>query len=150
MIGANNTPVFKRLCECLGNPELANDPRYADNTSRVANQTSLETMISAWVAQHSAAEVVAQLNRAAVPCSTIYDVADMADDPHYQARGMFEQVEVDGRPLKVPALAPKLSETPGQTRWAGPDLGAHSQEILAELGVSAEQYADLKARAIVR
>jgi crotonobetainyl-CoA:carnitine CoA-transferase CaiB-like acyl-CoA transferase len=73
----------------------------------------------------------------------------MMTDPHYNARGMFESVDVNGAPLKIPAIAPKLSETPGRTDWPGAEIGAHNQEILGGLlGLSPEQLKDLEQQGI--
>ncbi len=84
-----------------------------------------------------------------VPAGPIYNVEDMLDDPHYQARGMFERVEIDGKPLDIPAILPKLGRTPGGTEWAGPELGAHNQEVLQGLGKSAEDIARLLKQGVV-
>ena len=68
----------------------------------------------------------------------------MMSDPHYIARGMFETVEIDGEPLKIPAILPKLSETPGRTDWPGAKIGAHNSEILGDLlGLSKEDLSGL-------
>ena len=86
----------------------------------------------------------------AVPASTIYTVADMFADPHYRARGLFEQVEAAGRQLALPAMLPRLSASPGRTDWAGPELGAHNLEIFCgELGLAAEELAELHRRGVV-
>ena len=80
----------------------------------------------------------------------IYNVEDMMNDAHYQARGMFEQVEIDGKPLKIPAILPKLKSTPGATTWSGPQLGSHNDEVLGELlGLGDEQLAELKNNRII-
>ena len=79
----------------------------------------------------------------------IYSVEDMMTDPHYIARGMFETVEIDGEPLKIPAIMPKLSETPGRTDWPGAKIGEHNAEILGELlGLSKNDLADLSTDGI--
>jgi crotonobetainyl-CoA:carnitine CoA-transferase CaiB-like acyl-CoA transferase len=74
----------------------------------------------------------------------------MMSDPQYEARGLFEEVEVGGRPLKLPAIVPKLSATPGRTDWAGPALGAHNREVFGDgLGLSAEEMAQLAADGVI-
>jgi len=90
-------------------------------------------------------EALQVLEKAEVPSGPIYSVADMLADEHYNARDLFETVESNGKPLKIPAMIPKLSDTPGETRWPGPALGAHNEEVLGEmLGMSADEVARLK------
>jgi formyl-CoA transferase len=85
-----------------------------------------------------------------VPSGRIYSAADMVDDPQYLARGMIERRTLpDGTPLAVPGIVPKLSETPGETRWVGPELGEHTDEVLAELGYDAERIAALRASTVI-
>ncbi len=74
----------------------------------------------------------------------------MMVDPHYIARGLFEEVDVNGQPLKIPAMVPKLSETPGRTDWPGPEVGAFNEAVYGELlGLSAEEIASLKEKGIL-
>ena len=103
-----------------GRSDMANDPDYATNALRVRNEPAVDGAISAWTATLTAAAVVEKLEAAQVPVGSIYTVSDIVNDPHYNARGMFEVVEVGGRPLKLPAMTPKLSGTPGGTEWPGP------------------------------
>jgi crotonobetainyl-CoA:carnitine CoA-transferase CaiB-like acyl-CoA transferase len=77
-------------------------------------------------------------------------VADMMVDPHYIARGLFEQVDVNGQALKIPAMVPKLSDTPGRTDWPGPEVGAFNEAVYGELlGLSADDIAALRGKGIV-
>ncbi|MGB6054208.1 MAG: CoA transferase, partial [Burkholderiaceae bacterium] len=90
------------------------------------------------------------LQAADVPVSKIYSVRDMLRDPQFLARGMFEQhTFADGSPIKLPAVTPKLSATPGATRWLGPELGQHNDEVLAALGYDAAQIAALRADGVL-
>ena len=74
----------------------------------------------------------------------------MMTDPHFNARGLFEEVDVNGNPLKIPAMVPKFSETPGRTDWAGPEVGSFNDEIYGELlGLDQGQITDLKDRGIL-
>jgi crotonobetainyl-CoA:carnitine CoA-transferase CaiB-like acyl-CoA transferase len=150
IIGGNGDSIFRRLMEAAGKPEMAADPRLSDNAGRVAHQDELDGAISEWTTTLTSGEVLDVLERVAVPCGPINSVADMMSDPHFRARGLFEEVSVDGAPLKVPALTPMLAQTPGRTDWPGPDVGEHNQEILCgRLGLSEETLTELKARGVV-
>jgi crotonobetainyl-CoA:carnitine CoA-transferase CaiB-like acyl-CoA transferase len=133
VIGANSEPVYRRLMSAVGRLDLADDPELQSNAGRVPRQAELDAAIAAWTRTLPAAEVIDRLAAAAVPAGPVNSVADMLEDPHFQSRGLFEEVEAAGRPLKIPALAPKLSATPGRTDWPGPALGAHNREILGGL-----------------
>src|SRR5262245_12648771 len=149
-IGGNTDSIYKRLMRAAGRPDLADDPRHATNALRVEHEAEIDAALAAWTAGLAASEVVRILEEAAVPAGLLYSAEDIARDPHYQARGMFEVVEVGGRPLKIPAVVPKLSETPGRTEWPGPALGAHNREVLSGLlGLSDEEIAALGRRGIV-
>jgi formyl-CoA transferase len=150
LVAGNGDSIFKRLMALIERPDLANDPALADNTGRVARVTELDAAIGEWTAQHPVAEVLEALDKASVPAGRIYTVADIAADPHYQARGMFQAVEMDdGSTLTVPGIVPKLSATPGQHRRNAPQLGQDTDQILAEMGLTAEQIQSLKSRGIV-
>ncbi|HEY0892977.1 MAG TPA: CoA transferase, partial [Cellvibrio sp.] len=95
-------------------------------------------------------EILQLLEQARVPGGPIYNVQDMFADPHFNARGMFEQVEINGKPLKIPAILPKLSDTPGHTDWPGGDIGSHTQEILQSvLNLSQVQIDELKTKGVI-
>ena len=94
--------------------------------------------------------IINTLEEARVPVGPIYSVEDMLADPPYRARGMFEQVEINGEPLQIPAIMPRLSQTPGATEWPGGDVGSHTEEILGNvLALSDEEIAELRAEGIV-
>jgi crotonobetainyl-CoA:carnitine CoA-transferase CaiB-like acyl-CoA transferase len=150
IIGGNGDSIYKRLMRAAGRPDMADDPRLATNTDRVAHEALVDRAISDWTITKTRAEVVESLERAEVPVGRLYSAADIAADPHYQARGMFEEVEVNGRPLKIPAILPKLSRTPGRTDWAGPAIGAHNREVLSSLlGLSGAEIDELAADGVI-
>ena len=137
IIGGNGDSIFQRLMRAAGRDDLADDPRLADNSGRVEHQEEVDGAISRWTANLDSSDVLERLAAASVPSGPIYDVADMMADPQFNARGMFETVQVDGVPLKIPALVPRLEDTPGETLWPGPALGEHNEEILGgRLGYS--------------
>ncbi|MFC1560696.1 CaiB/BaiF CoA transferase family protein [Pseudomonadota bacterium] len=150
VIGGNGDSIFQRLMVAAGHPQMADDPRLASNQGRVEHEAEIDAVLAAWCATHESAVLLAALDKARVPAGPIYNVEDMLKDPHFNARGLFENVEIDGKPLKIPALVPRLSRTPGGTRWPGGDLGSANQEILEELlGLDERQLKDLRAAAVI-
>lgn len=150
IIGGNGDSIFKRLMEAAGYPNMANDPRLASNPGRVEHQQEIDDALAQWCASLSADEIMSILEEAKVPCGPIYSVADMMKDPHFQARGLFEQVEINGEPLKIPAITPKLTNTPGRTDWPGPEVGSHNQEVFQSiLGFSDSDLAALSEDEVI-
>ncbi len=149
VIGANADSIFKRMMRAIGRPDLADDPSVATNDGRVKRTEELDRVIGEWTARHGLDEVLAVLEKAEVPSGRIYSIADIAADLHYQARGMIERHKLGDRDLLLPGVVPKLSETPGGTRWIGPRLGEHTAEVLASVGYGEAQLAELRGRGIV-
>jgi len=144
VIGGNGDSIFKRLMKEAGREDMANDPELEHNPGRVIHQERIDQALADWCQQHTSAEIIDKLEAARVPVGPIYSVEDMMTDPHYIARGMFEEVDVNGKALKIPAISPKLSDTPGRTDWPGAQIGAHNQEILGDLlGLSQEALEQL-------
>lgn len=144
VIGGNGDSIYKRLMVEAGRADMANDPELEHNQGRVKQQEAIDKALADWCAANSSKEIIDRLEAVRVPVGPIYSVEDMMQDPHYQARGMFETVEINGEPLKIPAIMPKLSKTPGRTDWPGAKIGAHNQEILGELlGLSADELTQL-------
>jgi crotonobetainyl-CoA:carnitine CoA-transferase CaiB-like acyl-CoA transferase len=149
IIGGNGDSIFKRLMVTAERPDLAEDPRLAKNPGRVANEAEIDGAIEAWCATLPSPEVLEKLEANRVPCGPIYSAADMMADPHFQARGLFQQVEINGAPLKIPAILPRLGGTPGATRWPGGDAGGDTESVArGELGLSEEEFQRLKAQGV--
>lgn len=129
VIGGNGDSIFKRLMTAAGRPDMADNPAMSDNTGRVQHEQEIDDVLSQWCSQHDSRFIINTLEKERVPVGPIYNIEDMMKDPHYQARGMFEQVQIDGKPLDVPAIIPKLNSTPGKTNWPGPKLGSHNDEV---------------------
>ena len=150
LIAGNGDSIFRRLMEVIERPDLGDDPALAQNDGRVANVERIDAAISAWTERHSLDEVLAHLNEARIPAGKIYDVADIAADPHYRAREIIvDSTLADGTPVQVPGVLPKLNATPGTIRTLAPELGQHTDEVLATLGLDDAKRAALRARGII-
>lgn len=140
VIAGNSDPIFRRLMNVIGRPDLATDPSLASNDGRVARNRELDDAIGTWTRSLPMEEALEQLQKAEVPAGRIYSVADIVSDPHYQAREMLLTENLpDGTPLTFPGIVPKLSRTPGEVKWCGPSLGQHGREVLADIGYNEEQ-----------
>ena len=150
VIGANGDSIFKRMMLAIGRTDLANDPGVADNAGRTARTEELDTAISAWTGAHPLERVLEILDKADVPSGRIFSIADIVKDMQYQARGMIEKHKLgDNEEVWLPGVVPKLSATPGGTKWIGPKLGAHTAEVLAGIGYDAKVQAALRGRGII-
>jgi len=150
VIGANADSIFKRMMNAIGRADLADDPALAHNDGRVVRTDEIEKVIGDWVAANDLDRVLAILEKADVPSGKIYDIADIANDAHYAAREMIRSHRLkDGKSVKLPGVVPRLSETPGDTKWVGPTLGEHTAEVLSALGYSNEQQQDLRRRGVI-
>lgn len=146
VIGGNNDSIFKRFMLAIERADLAGDPRLERNSGRVQHADEIDAAISQWTSARPSAEVIATLEAAEVPAGPIYTAADMLRDPHFQARGLFEEVDLGGGDrVRLPAMAPQLSRTPGGTRWIGPPLGAHNRQVYSGwLGYSEQDIRKLQ------
>ena len=149
VIGGNGDSIFTRLMQAIGRGDMAANESYATNADRVLHETEIDTVLKAWCANHTLADALTVLESHRVPCGPVYNAEDMMNDQHFNERGLFEQVEINGEPLKIPAILPKLDNTPGGTEWPGPELGSHTDEVLAGLGLDEKAIADLKASGVI-
>lgn len=150
VIGANGDSIFKRLCDVMGEPGMGANPRLENNAGRVQHEAEIDAVIEQWTGSLDSTAALLLLEEARVPSGPIYSVADMMCDPHFIARGLFEEVDVNGKPLKIPAMVPKFSDTPGRTDWAGPELGAYNNEVYGELlGLDEAEITALKNRGVL-
>jgi formyl-CoA transferase len=149
VIGANADSIFKRMMRAIGRVDLADDSSLASNDGRVKRTEELDRVIGEWTSRHDLDHVLQVLEAAEVPSGRIYSIADIAADLHYQARGMIERHRLGDREVWLPGMVPKLSATPGETRWIGPRLGEHTDEVLGRAGYSGAEIAGLRASGVV-
>jgi len=150
IIGGNGDSIFKRLMTVAGREDMADDPELENNAGRVKHEKQIDEALAAWTATLDGEEIIRRLEDVRVPVGPIYSVRDIMKDPQYQAREMIESVEIDGKPLKIPAIAPRLADTPGRTDWPGPSLGEHNEEVLnGLLGMDKDAINTLRDKGIV-
>jgi formyl-CoA transferase len=149
-IGANGDSIFRRLMLAMNRPDLADDPGLADNAGRDARRDEVYDLIDAWCREYDEAELLQKLEKAEVPASRVYSVADMFADPQFIARQMFESARLpDGKAFRIPGIVPKLSATPGSTEWLGAALGEHTDRVLARLGYMPADIARMRAEGAI-
>lgn len=150
VIGGNGDSIFKRLMEAAGRSDMANDSRLSDNAGRVQHEQEIDAALSAWCGSLPSIDILQSLDQSRVPAGPIYNAEDMLADPHFNERGLFEQVEINGEPLKIPGMIPKLSDTPGETHWPGPEVGSHNAEVLGDLlGLDKEAQQQLRNDGVI-
>ncbi|KVV38577.1 CaiB/BaiF CoA transferase family protein [Burkholderia ubonensis] len=150
LIAGNGDSIFRRLMTLVGRPDLGDDPALAHNDGRVSQVERIDAAIGAWTALQDRDDVLAALNEARIPAGRIYDVADIAADPHYHARGMIvDDTLPDGTPVRVPGIVPKLGATPGRITRSAPTLGEGTDAVLDSLGIDAATRADWRARGVI-
>ena len=150
VIGANADSIFSRFMHIIGRADLAEDPTLADNAGRVKRTEELEQVISNWTSQHDLEQILKMLEEAQVPSGKIFSIRDIVEDIHYQARDMIQEFKLsDGENILLPGIVPKLSESPGETKWLGPKLGEHTEEVLTQLGYDKAQLSTLKKGGVI-
>jgi Predicted acyl-CoA transferases/carnitine dehydratase len=151
LIAGNGDAIFQRLMRCIGRPDMAQDPGLAHNDGRVARVEEIDGAIEAWtLAQPDIDAMLEQLKQADVPSGRIYSIREIASDPHYHARQAITRVRAaSGIEVDMPAIFPKLSETPGGIQARAPRLGEHTDDILMKAGFDSDTLADLRARGIL-
>lgn len=141
----------------IGRTDLTG-PSYAHNQHRVQHQDEIESAIVAWTSRHTIDEVESVMRQAGVPVGRVNTVADVVENEQTKARGAIREVEVlpkgrghsQGWTVKMQGTFPVLNGVDSQPRWAGPELGQHTEEVLVnDLGLSPEEIARLREGALV-
>lgn len=154
VIGGNADGIFQRLMIAVDRPDMAVDPRFADNSGRADHSKLLDETIANWTSRRPLSEVMDVMVAAAVPAGPIYSAADVITDPHFRARDMLLEMDVvvedRAEPVLFPGIVPKLEQMPGRVQWLGPELGAHTSEVLSGLlKLTDDEIAGLRNRKVV-
>lgn len=150
LIAGNGDSIFKRLMSLIGRDDVANDPAFAHNDGRSAEADYIDSIISQWTIQHSLDDVLEALHENRVPAGRVYDVEDIFNDPHYKAREMLIQGELeDGTEVILPGVLPKLRKTPGSVERRAPTLGQDTEEVLGKIGIDAKELSELRAKGVI-
>ena len=151
LIAGNGDSIFRRMAEGMGQPELADDPRFADHTARGENQAELDVVIEAWSLTKTSEEVDALMTEHKVPHGKIFRAPEMLEDAQFKARESIVKVmHPQYGEVAMQNAFPRLSDTPGLVRWVGPELGQHTDEILKSvLGKTDEEIAALRTADVI-
>lgn len=151
VIAANVDAMFRRLVAAMGQPELADDPRFATHIARGDHAELLDSMVADWSSQFSVKELEAKLDEYAVVYGPINSIAQVVEDPHFRERGMVRDFEdEDFGTITIPGVFPVLSETPGEVAWLGPqEIGQHNREVYADLGLDEGQIDALLEKGVI-
>lgn len=150
-IACTNDRIFQRLAGVMDRPGLTWDPRFRSERQRVANRGAIDALVAEWCGQLPIDELVDRMNRAEVPCSPIYSIAEIFEDPQYRARQTLIEIEhlVAGG-LSMPAVVPRLLGTPGRVSWPGRGLGEDTDRVLGEdLGLGPTELAALRRDGVI-
>jgi len=150
-VSASSQQTFERLAEAIGRPDLPNDPRFADNPSRVDNAARLDAILSDWFRQLRLEDAMEILNQHDVVAGPVYDIRRIFRDPQYEARQSICEVEdPELGTIRMQNVFPKMSKTPGEIAFSGLALGEHNQEIYGErLGLSSEEQERLREAGVI-
>jgi crotonobetainyl-CoA:carnitine CoA-transferase CaiB-like acyl-CoA transferase len=149
-LACSNDEMFARLAAGMGMPGLATDAMYGKKEKRLAARDEVNRIVASWVKSYPCSEVLAICERADVPASLIYSIADIFEDPQYRARGNIATLPSRIGDLAVPGVIPRLSATPGSIQWLGAALGEHNEEVLRSvLGLSDEALAELERQGVI-
>jgi len=151
LVAGNQDSVWKRMATMMGQPELGDDPRFNSHVARGQRQGELDDLIGEWTKQYTSAEVLQMCEDHGVPAGNMYRAPEMLEDPHFAAReAIIEREHPRHENFKMQNVAPRLSATPGNVEWVGPELGEHNELVYGELlGMDSATMSDLEERGII-
>jgi crotonobetainyl-CoA:carnitine CoA-transferase CaiB-like acyl-CoA transferase len=147
---ASSNPIFQRLCDIVGHPEMASDKRFSTNPERVRNVEELERVLVAWFLQHDYEVLARELEKGGVPFSKVYTVQDILQDPHLKARNaILYMQDAECGPLPAPCIVPRVIGYPLPVPKTGPAPGEHTEEILGHAGYTQGDIQRLRAQNVI-
>src|ERR1700733_10022185 len=150
-ISASIQAMAERLFRAIGRADMIDDERFRSNTDRVRNIDACDGIVAGWIAERTLAENMAVFEAAEVTATPIYEIDQLLDDPHVQARGVIvEAPDDEAGSVLMHNIIPRLSETPGRLRSAAPSLGQHTRSVLESIGYDAGRLAELAAAGVIK
>jgi crotonobetainyl-CoA:carnitine CoA-transferase CaiB-like acyl-CoA transferase len=147
---ASSNAIFARVCGVIGQPQVAEDPRFASNPARVKNLVELDRMLGEWFASHDYADIAPRLEEAGIPFSKAYTIEDIEQDPHYIARQAIVRLpDPDYGSLPAPCIVPRVIGREMKVPRTGPAVGEHNDEVYARFGIDAAELARLRAQKVI-
>lgn len=149
-LSASAQSIYERLAEAMGRPDLITDPKFKSNDDRIEHADELDAEVAAWFEAHTRDEVLRVMEEGAVAVGVVNEIPDLFNDPHYAARKTLVEVEdPDLGCIRLVAPVPRFSLTPGRVRSTGPTLGAHTEEVLREMGIDPAELGRLRQEGVV-
>jgi crotonobetainyl-CoA:carnitine CoA-transferase CaiB-like acyl-CoA transferase len=142
--------IAERVMRLVGRPEFIEEPWFQKGSERAKHADELDEAVGDWISERTTDEVVKAFEEANAAITPIYNIEDIMQDPQYQALASIITVEdPELGPIKMQNVLFRLSETPGEVKWSGPQLGEHNEEVYGELGIDEERLEELKAEGVV-
>jgi crotonobetainyl-CoA:carnitine CoA-transferase CaiB-like acyl-CoA transferase len=141
--------MFRRWARLVGREDLIDDPRMKDDSARAAHSDTINQITAQWCAQRTRDEAVRQLVEARIPCGPVNNLDEVLADEQVRARGLLEETSFGGQSHRVSSPAARLSRTPAAIRRPAPRLGEHTDEILGQLGFSANEIAAFRSQGVI-
>ena len=150
-ISASSDRTYARLTDAIGQPHLADDPRFRTNADRIANDAELDEIIAGWIRARTFAEAMTCFEAADVVAGKVFDIVDIFADPHYAARENIVDVpDEDFGTVKMPGVVPRFSRSESAMRFAGGPVGRHNEEVYGGLlGIPTEELDELRAAGVI-
>ena len=142
--------IAERVMRLVGRPEFIEEPWFQKGSERAKHADELDEAVGRWISERTTEEVVEAFEEANAAITPIYNIEDIMQDPQYQALDSIITVnDPELGPIKMQNVLFRLSETPGEVKWSGPQLGEHNEEVYRELGIDKKRLEKLKAEGVV-